>query len=229
MGRAGLQSRRVLATAGPTPRKALKPLPEAVEHWLGILRRSGRGAGLRPGPQGGYRERPRAGRAGHSDAEGADDYFELHKDERGQDRAEPKDERGEQGVRVRGQGLGVRDWGLGIGTRAFWGRPVAALCWPRAVSCREWPLILFRFSGESGRCARAPMPPIPVSFSPVYVAEYDHPAARGRASREPFGPSGGAPEAGVRAIAHILLAKSTEAHRRHAEPALQAFCIERRP
>jgi MoxR-like ATPase len=71
-------------------RKALKPLPEAVEHWLGILR-------ALAGEPGFDLARKEAIESGQELAEQATrmlkeqtDYFELHKDERGQDRAEPK-------------------------------------------------------------------------------------------------------------------------------------------
>jgi hypothetical protein len=71
-------------------RKALKPLTEATPHWLNILR------GL-PGEQGFDLERKEAIESGEDLADQAKrllteqtDYFNLHKDEQGQDRAEPK-------------------------------------------------------------------------------------------------------------------------------------------
>ena len=71
-------------------RKALKPLPEAVEHWLGILR-------ALAGEPGFDLARKEAIESGQELAEQATrmlkeqtDYFNQHPDEKGQDRWEPK-------------------------------------------------------------------------------------------------------------------------------------------
>ena len=71
-------------------RKALKPLTEATQRWLGILRSLA-------GEQGFDLERKEAIESCDDLAEQAKrllqeqtDYFNLHKDEAGQDRAEPK-------------------------------------------------------------------------------------------------------------------------------------------
>jgi hypothetical protein len=71
-------------------RKSLKPLPEAVQRWLTILR-------ALPGEPGFDLARKEAIESGEDLAEQATrllseltDYFKLHKDEAGQDRAEPK-------------------------------------------------------------------------------------------------------------------------------------------
>jgi hypothetical protein len=71
-------------------RKALKPLPEAATRWLGILR-------ALPGEPGFDLARKEAIESGEDLADQAKrllgeqtDYFNLHKDEQGQDRAEPK-------------------------------------------------------------------------------------------------------------------------------------------
>lgn len=71
-------------------RKALKPLSEASEHWLGILR-------ALPGEPSFDLARKEAIESGDDLADQAKrllteqtDYFNLHKDEQGQDRAEPK-------------------------------------------------------------------------------------------------------------------------------------------
>jgi len=71
-------------------RKALKPLTEASEHWLGILR-------ALAGEPGFDLARKEAIESGEDLADQAKrlfaeqtDYFNLHKDEQGQDRAEPK-------------------------------------------------------------------------------------------------------------------------------------------
>ena len=71
-------------------RKALKPLTEASQRWLGILR-------ALPGEQGFDLARKEAIESGEDLADQAKrllteqtDYFNLHKDEQGQDRAEPK-------------------------------------------------------------------------------------------------------------------------------------------
>jgi hypothetical protein len=71
-------------------RKALKPLTEAAERWLGILR-------TLPGEPGFDLARKEAIESGEDLADQAKrllgeqtEYFKLHKDEQGQDRAEPK-------------------------------------------------------------------------------------------------------------------------------------------
>jgi hypothetical protein len=71
-------------------RKSLKPLPEAVQRWLTILR-------ALPGEPGFDLARKEAIESGEDLAEQSTrllseltDYFKLHKDEAGQDRAEPK-------------------------------------------------------------------------------------------------------------------------------------------
>jgi hypothetical protein len=71
-------------------RKALKPLTEATPKWLSILR-------ALPGEQGFDLERKEAIESGEDLADQAKrllseqtEYFNLHKDEAGQDRAEPK-------------------------------------------------------------------------------------------------------------------------------------------
>ena len=71
-------------------RKSLKPLTEATQRWLGILR-------ALAGEPGFDLARKEAIESGEELAEQATrllqeqtDYFELHKDEGGQDRAEPK-------------------------------------------------------------------------------------------------------------------------------------------
>jgi hypothetical protein len=71
-------------------RKSLKPLPEAIQRWLTILR-------ALPGEPGFDLARKEAIESGEELAEQAarllseqTDYFKLHKDEAGQDRAEPK-------------------------------------------------------------------------------------------------------------------------------------------
>jgi hypothetical protein len=71
-------------------RKALKPLTEAAQRWLGILR-------TLPGESGFDLARKEAIESGEDLADQAKrllaeqtDYFNLHKDEQGQDRAEPK-------------------------------------------------------------------------------------------------------------------------------------------
>jgi len=71
-------------------RKALKPLPDSVQRWLGMLR-------ALAGEPGFDLARKEAIESGEDLAEQATrllkeqtDYFEQHKDERGQDRAEPK-------------------------------------------------------------------------------------------------------------------------------------------
>jgi hypothetical protein len=71
-------------------RKALKPLTEATERWLGILR-------TLPGEPGFDLARKEAIESGEDLADQAKrllaeetEYFKLHKDEQGQDRAEPK-------------------------------------------------------------------------------------------------------------------------------------------
>jgi hypothetical protein len=71
-------------------RKALKPLTEATEHWLGILR-------ALPGEQAFDLARKEAIESGEDLTDQAKrllaeqtEYFNLHKDEQGQDRAEPK-------------------------------------------------------------------------------------------------------------------------------------------
>jgi hypothetical protein len=71
-------------------RKSLKPLTEATQRWLGILR-------ALAGEPGFDLARKEAIESGEDLAEQATrllqeqtDYFKLHKDEAGQDRAEPK-------------------------------------------------------------------------------------------------------------------------------------------
>ena len=71
-------------------RKALKPLVEASEHWLGILR-------ALPGEPSFDLARKEAIESGQDLADQAKrllteqtEYFNLHKDEQGQERAEPK-------------------------------------------------------------------------------------------------------------------------------------------
>jgi hypothetical protein len=71
-------------------RKSLKPLPEAIQRWLAILR-------ALPGEPGFNLARKEAIESGQDLAEQATRliseqtaYFKLHKDEAGQDRAEPK-------------------------------------------------------------------------------------------------------------------------------------------
>jgi hypothetical protein len=71
-------------------RKALKPLADASEHWLGILR-------ALPGEPSFDLARKEAIESGQDLADEAKrllteqtEYFNLHKDEQGQDRAEPK-------------------------------------------------------------------------------------------------------------------------------------------
>ena len=71
-------------------RKALKPLPDASARWLGILR-------ALPGEPGFDLARKEAIESGEDLADQGKrllaeqtDYFNLHKDEQGQDRAEPK-------------------------------------------------------------------------------------------------------------------------------------------
>jgi hypothetical protein len=71
-------------------RKSLKPLPEAIQRWLTILR-------ALPGEPGFDLARKEAIESGQDLAEQTTrllneqtDYFKLHKDEAGQDRAEPK-------------------------------------------------------------------------------------------------------------------------------------------
>jgi hypothetical protein len=71
-------------------RKALKPLADAGEHWLGILR-------ALPGEPSFDLARKEAIESGEDLADQAKrllteqtEYFNLHKDEQGQDRAEPK-------------------------------------------------------------------------------------------------------------------------------------------
>jgi hypothetical protein len=71
-------------------RKALKPLSDSTERWLGILR-------TLPGEPGCDLARKEAIESGEDLADQAKrllseqtDYFNLHKDEQGQDRAEPK-------------------------------------------------------------------------------------------------------------------------------------------
>ncbi len=71
-------------------RKSLKPLPEAIQRWLTILR-------ALPGEPGFDLARKEAIESGQDLADQATrllseqtDYFKLHKDEAGQDRAEPK-------------------------------------------------------------------------------------------------------------------------------------------
>lgn len=71
-------------------RKALKPLTEATERWVGILR-------ALPGEPGFDLARKEAIESGEDLADQAKrllveqtDYFNLHKDEQGQERAEPK-------------------------------------------------------------------------------------------------------------------------------------------
>jgi hypothetical protein len=71
-------------------RKALKPLPDAAEHWLGILR-------ALPGEPTFDLARKEAIESGDDLNEQVKrlvteqtDYFNLHKDEQNQDRAEPK-------------------------------------------------------------------------------------------------------------------------------------------
>jgi hypothetical protein len=71
-------------------RKALKPLTEAADHWLGILR-------ALPGEPSFDLARKEAIESGEDLTDQAKrllaeqtDYFNLHKDEQGQDRAEPK-------------------------------------------------------------------------------------------------------------------------------------------
>ncbi len=71
-------------------RKALKPLPESVRHWLAILR-------ALPGEPGFDLARKEAIESATDLADQATrllseqtDYFDVHKDEKGQERAEPK-------------------------------------------------------------------------------------------------------------------------------------------
>jgi hypothetical protein len=71
-------------------RKSLKPLPEATQRWLGILR-------ALPGEPGFDLARKEAIESGEDLADQATrllheqtEYFNLHKDQQGQDRAEPK-------------------------------------------------------------------------------------------------------------------------------------------
>jgi hypothetical protein len=71
-------------------RKSLKPLSDAADHWLGILR-------ALPGEPGFDLARKEAIESGEDLADQAKrllteqtEYFDLHKDEQGQDRAEPK-------------------------------------------------------------------------------------------------------------------------------------------
>jgi hypothetical protein len=71
-------------------RKALKPLTESTDRWLGILR-------ALPGESGFDLARKEAIESGQDLADEAKrllaeqtEYFKLHKDEQGQDRAEPK-------------------------------------------------------------------------------------------------------------------------------------------
>ncbi len=71
-------------------RKSLKPLTEATQRWLGILR-------ALAGEPGFDLSRKEAIESGQDLADQAErllreqtDYFKLHKDEQGQDRAEPK-------------------------------------------------------------------------------------------------------------------------------------------
>ena len=71
-------------------RKSLKPLPEATQRWLAILR-------ALPGELGFDLARKEAIESGEDLADQATrilaeqtEYFKLHKDEQGQDRAEPK-------------------------------------------------------------------------------------------------------------------------------------------
>ena len=71
-------------------RKALKPLAGATEHWLGVLR-------ALPGESSFDLSRKEAIESGEDLADQAKrllteqtEYFNLHKDEQGQDRAEPK-------------------------------------------------------------------------------------------------------------------------------------------
>jgi hypothetical protein len=71
-------------------RKALKPLSDSTERWLGILR-------TLPGEPGFDLARKEAIESGEDLADQAKrllseqtDYFNLHKDEQGQDQAEPK-------------------------------------------------------------------------------------------------------------------------------------------
>jgi hypothetical protein len=71
-------------------RKSLKPLPEATQRWVGILR-------ALPGEPGFDLARKEAIESGEDLADQATrllheqtEYFNLHKDQQGQDRAEPK-------------------------------------------------------------------------------------------------------------------------------------------
>jgi len=71
-------------------RKSLKPLPEAIQRWLAILR-------ALPGEPGFDLARKEAIESGEELADQATrllteqtEYFKLHKDEKGQERAEPK-------------------------------------------------------------------------------------------------------------------------------------------
>lgn len=71
-------------------RKGLKPLPEATQRWLGILR----GIPSEPGFELSLKEAIESGKELAEQASRLLNeqtaYFNIHKDERGQDRAEPK-------------------------------------------------------------------------------------------------------------------------------------------
>ena len=79
-----------MATAKQTCAKSLKPLTEATQHWLGVLHALPTEVGFELSLKEAIDSGQDLARQAKQMLNEQTDYFNLHKDQRGQERAEPQ-------------------------------------------------------------------------------------------------------------------------------------------